>query len=119
MRDALPALDEEGRAGIVIALAGDALGFLGRRAAVLGGRAHLVMVDHPGPGMTRLRILRAGPGDTAIGEPGGFPDRAVTQDAAIDLLIEDITVGSAVRCHTDRAGTVISYLTDAIQPVPA
>lgn len=119
-RDALPPLREDGTAPFIVALPDDTMRDIARRAEVLGGRAHMIVVDElSGQEGTRLRVLRIGPGDKAITELDDQRECPVNEDTTVDMLMRHIEVGGELTYHTYDSETVIRFLTDSVQPVPA
>jgi hypothetical protein len=76
LRDALPALRSDGTAPFVVALPDDSLGDLYQRAATVGGRVHVIIVDELAGGRARLRIC------SWVGtDPDGFEYRCGSMTA--------------------------------------
>lgn len=120
LRDMLPPLCEDGTAPFIIGLRDDTLRDIAERAAALGGSAHLIVVDElAGEGRTRLRVLRVDPGSKAITELDDQRDCAVNENTTVDMLMQHIEVGEQLTYHTYDSETVIRFLTDSVQPVPA
>lgn len=119
LRDALPPLREDGTAPFIVVLPDDTMRDIARRAAVLGGRAHLIVVDELSGEGTRLRVLRIDPGDKAITELDDQRECPVNEDTTLDMLMRHIEVGGELTYHTYDSETVIRFLTDSVQPVPA
>ncbi len=119
LRDALGPLQDDGSAPFVVGLPDDTLGEIGRRAETLGGRAHLVVFDELGDGRKRVRLLLIGPSDKRIDELDEQCECAVNDETTLDMLMQHITVGEECTYHTYDSETVIRFLTDSVQPVPA
>lgn len=119
-REALPPLRSDGSTPFIVALSDDTLGDIARRAVALGGRAHLIVVERLAEeGSTRLRVLRIDPGDKAITELDDQRDCVVNEETTIEMLMQHIEVGEALVYHTFDSETMIRFLTDSVQPVPA
>lgn len=120
LRDVLPPLRQDGAAPFVVGLLDDTLRDVTKRVAALGGHAHLIVVDElAAEGLTRLRVLRVDPGDKAITELDDERECPVNEDSTLDMLMQHIEVGGQLTYHTYDSETVIRFLTDSVQPVPA
>jgi hypothetical protein len=119
-REALPPLRIDGSTPFIVGLPDDTLGDIAGRAVALGGRAHLIVVERLAEeGGTRLRVLRIDPGDKAITELDQQRECIVNEGTTIEMLMQHIEVGEALVYHTFDSETVIRFLTDSVQPVPA
>lgn len=120
LRDALPPLRQDGTAPFVVGLPDDTLGDIARKVDLLGGRAHMVVVEQlPQGESSRLRVLLIEPGDKAITELDDQNECAVNENTTLEMLMKHIEVGGAYVYHTFDSETVIRFLTDSVQAVPA
>jgi hypothetical protein len=118
-RDALIPLCDDGSAPFVVGLPDDTLGQIARRAETLGGRAHLVVFDELPDGVKRIRLLLIQPSIKRIDELDDQCECAVNDQTTLAMLMEHIEVGTEVTYHTYDSETVIRFLTDSVQAVPA
>jgi hypothetical protein len=118
VRAALLPLGEDGLVPLVVALPEDTLAEISRRANVVGGRAHVVIIEKLGDGEARLRVLRAEPA-LPIRELDGESDVPVSEDCPIGMLLQDMRVGQVKRYHSYDSATVLRFLSDRVEPVPA
>jgi hypothetical protein len=119
LRDALPPLGADGSIPFVVGLPDDTLRDIIGRAATLGREAHVVVPSELATsGPFRVRILR-------ISE---IPHKAIADldesfecpvNETLAMLIEDIEVGQEVTYYTFDSDTVIRFLNDSVQPIPA
>jgi hypothetical protein len=117
-RAMLPPLTGDGASPFIVGFPDDTLRDIRQRANVLGGSAHLVIVTEL-PGSFRLRILRLSPGGKPIGDLDEDRDCPVSEDSTLEMLLQHIQVGGRVTYHTYDSDTVIRFLTDSVQDVPA
>jgi hypothetical protein len=120
VREVLRPLRQDGVAPFVVAFPEDTLGEIDHRARTVGGRAHVVVVDQlKGSTALRLRILRLDPSSKPIAELDEQKDCVVDDKSTVGMLLEHMEVGGALTYHTYDSDTVIRFLTDSVQPVPA
>ena len=120
LRDALRPLLPDGTAPFIIGLPEDTLGFIAARTEALGGEAHLIVPAPSGAsGTARLRILRIGRSTKEIAELDDHRECAVSQDSTLAILLDHIEVGEELTYYAYDAETVIRFINDSVQPIPA
>jgi hypothetical protein len=118
---ALPPLRADGIAPFVVGLPDDTLGFISGRVAELGGTAHLIVPTEPSmPGAARLRILRVSESEhKPITDLNDRSECPVSEDSTLAMLLEDINVGDECTYYIYDTETVIRFINDSVQPIPA
>jgi hypothetical protein len=120
-RDLLPPLSPSGAIPFVVGLPDDTLHDLIRRAEEMGSNVHLVVLTRLGsPGRARLRVLRLSRAEgKAISDLDERYECAVSDDSTLAMLMEHIEVGEELTYHTYDSETVIGFINDSVQPIPA
>lgn len=116
-----PPLRPDGTAPFVVGLADDTLGYLSSRVAELGGTVHLIVpADPSSSGTARLRILRVSEsGHKPIADLDSRSVCAVSAESTLAMLMQDIEVGDECAYYTCDTTTVIRFINDSMQPIPA
>lgn len=122
LRDALPPLRSDGSIPFVVGLPDDTLRDITGKAAALGGDAHVIIPSEPAvPGRPfRVRILRvSGAPHKEIADLDESRECAVDENSTLAMLMEHIEVGQQCTYYTYDAETVIRFINDSVQPIPA
>jgi hypothetical protein len=122
LRDALPPLTTEGTIPFVVGLPDDTLRDITRKAATLGGDAHIIVPSEPtAPGRPfRVRILRvSGAPHKEIAELDESRECAVDENSTLAMLLDHIEVGQQCTYYTYDTETVFRFINDSVQPIPA
>jgi hypothetical protein len=121
LRDALPPLRADGTTPFIIGLPDDTLGYISGQVAHMGGTAHLIVPAEPAtPDDVRLRILRVSEsGHKPIAHLDGPGECPVSEDSTLAMLMEHIEVGDECTYYTYDTQTVIRFINDSVQPIPA
>lgn len=119
LRDALPPIKADGTAPFIVGLPEDTVGDLTRRAESLGGDAHLLILTRLSSGKVRLRVLRLSEDSKAITDLDDRNECAVSEDSTVEMLMSHIEVGQVLSYHAYDAETVIRFINDSVQPIPA
>jgi hypothetical protein len=78
-----------------------------------------VVFDELPDGVKRIRLLLIQPSGKRIDELDDQRECAVNDQTTLAMLMEHIEVGTEVSYHTYDSETVIRFLTDSVQAVPA
>jgi len=118
-RDALPPLREDGSRPFVVGLPGDTLRQIAERVAALGGDAHLiVMTPTHRQGTERVQVLRITEGENKpLSDLDASYESPVSEDSTLGMLMEAIRVDQSFYVYPTE--TVISFISDSLQPIPA
>lgn len=121
MRDALPPLTSERTIPFVVGLEDDTLRAIAQRAATLGGDAHVIVpTELAASGISRVRILRiTGDVHKEIADLDESSECAVDENTTLGMLMTCIEVGQQLTYHTYDANTIIRFINDSVQPIPA
>jgi hypothetical protein len=121
LRDALPPLGVEGTIPFVVGLPDDSLREITEKVAALGGEAHVIVpseISTSGP--FRVRILRVSEvASKPIADLDESCECAVDENSTLAMLMEHIEVGGVVTYYTYDSETVIRFINDSMQPIPA
>lgn len=119
-RDALPPLTADGEAPFIVGLLDDKMKTVNAMAARMGDAVHLVVPDAPHGDSVRVRVLRVtrqpdGP------EPGELSDDdcPVDENSTLAMLLNLLEVGGEITCHVYDHETMVQFVADGMQPVPA
>lgn len=121
LRDALPPLTIERTIPFVVGLEDDTLRSIAERAATLGGDAHVIVASQlPASGASRIRILRiTGDVHTEIADLDESSECAVDENTTLGMLMTCMEVGQQLTYHTYDTETIIRFINDSVQPIPA
>ncbi|HYS31204.1 MAG TPA: hypothetical protein VEM58_02990 [Streptosporangiaceae bacterium] len=118
-RDALPPLREDGSRPFVVGLPEDTMKQITARVAALGGDAHLiVMTPTRTPGTERVQVLRVTEGENKpLGDLDESYETPVSEDSTLAILMDAIEVDQTFYVYATE--TVIRFISDSVQPIPA
>ena len=121
LRDALPPLGADGSIPFVVGLPDDTLRDIISRAATLGSDAHVIVPSELATsGPFRVRILRISEAPhKAITDLDESCECPVNEKSTLAMLMEHIEVGEQLKYYTFDSETVIRFLNDSVQPIPA
>ena len=121
LRDALPPLGAEGTIPFVVGLPDDTLREITEKVATLGREAHVIVpseISVSGP--FRVRILRVSEvASKPISDLDEPRECAVNEKSTLAMLMEHMEVGETRTYYTYDSETVIRFLNDSVQPIPA
>lgn len=118
LRDALPPLRKDGSRPIVVGLPEDTLKQIIERVSALGGDAHLVvMTPTRTPGTGRVQVLRITEDEKALGDLDESRESAVGEDSTLAMLMAAMRVDQTYYVYSTE--TVIRFISDSVQPIPA
>jgi hypothetical protein len=121
LRDALPPLGADGTIPFVVGLPDDSLREIAGKVATLGKEAHVIVVSElSASGPVRIRILRLSEvAAKPIGDLDESCECAVNENSTLAMLMEHIEVGQELTYYTYDSETVIRFINDSMQPIPA
>jgi hypothetical protein len=120
-RDALPPLTSDRTIPFVVGLEDDTIRAIAERAATLGGDAHIIVpTELAASGVSRVRILRITGGVyKQIADLDESRECAVEENSTLGMLMTCIEVGQQLTYHTYDTETIIRFINDSVQPIPA
>jgi hypothetical protein len=120
LRDALPPLTEDGTIPFVVGLPDDTLGDISVKVATLGVAAHVIVPSELKAGPFRIQILRfSGIAHKDISDLDEATECPVDQNTTLAMLMEHIEVGQECTYYTYDSETVVRFINDSVQPIPA
>lgn len=118
-RDALPPLRQDGSRPFVVGLPDDTLRYIAERVAAMGGDAHLiVMTPTHRPGTERVQVLRITEGENKpLNDLDESYEQPVSEESTLAMLMSAIKVDQVFYMYPTE--TVIRFISDSLQPIPA
>jgi len=121
LRDALPPLALDGSIPFVVGLPDDTLRDIICRVRVLGSAAHVIVPSELATaGPFRVRILRiSGVPHKEIADLDESCECPVDDKSTLAMLMDHIEVGQQFTYYAYDSDTVIRFINDSVQPIPA
>lgn len=118
-RDALPPLREDGSRPFIVGLPEDTLGQITARVDALGGDAHLIVMTRTHtPDTQRVQVLRVTEGEhKPLADLDDTCESPVSEDSTLAMLMDAIEVNQTFYIYPTE--TVIRFISDSVQPIPA
>jgi hypothetical protein len=91
-----------------------------RRVSVFDGDAHVIVPSELATaGPFRIRILRFSGAHKDITDLDESTECPVDENTTLAMLMEHIEVGQVLAYYTYNSETVVRFINDSVQPIPA